>query len=91
VHYCKARTPVDTVRIHKSSMSSTSIKYKFGAQLPRGIKNAVHLDRKNGNNLWQEDVKTEHKQLTNYHGFIVLDSGGGCSQWLSEDSVSHSI
>jgi hypothetical protein len=28
-------------------------------QVPRGIKNAIHLDRKNGNNLWQEAIKTE--------------------------------
>jgi hypothetical protein len=27
--------------------------------VPRGIKNAIHLDRKNGNNLWQEAIKTE--------------------------------
>jgi hypothetical protein len=41
----------------------------------KGIKNAIHLERKNGNNIWQEDIKTERKQLTGYHIFIVLDSG----------------
>jgi hypothetical protein len=43
--------------------------------VPRGIKNAIYLDKKNGNNLWQEANKTELKQLTDYHTFIVLDSG----------------
>jgi hypothetical protein len=43
--------------------------------VPRGIKNAIQLDRKNGNNLWQEAIKTELKQLTDYCTFIVLDSG----------------
>jgi hypothetical protein len=58
VHYCKAETPVHTARIHKASTTSTGIKYKVGIQVPRGIKNAIHLDRKNGNNLWQEAIKT---------------------------------
>jgi Reverse transcriptase (RNA-dependent DNA polymerase) len=75
VNYCKVRTPVDTVRIHKASTSSSNVKYKFGIQIPRGIKNAIHLDNKNGNKLWQEANKTELKQLTDYCTFIVLDSG----------------
>jgi hypothetical protein len=75
VHYCKARTPVDAVKIHKASALSTSVKYKFGIQVPSGIKNDIQLDRKNGNSLWEEAIKTELKQLTNYETFIVLDSG----------------
>jgi hypothetical protein len=51
VHYCKARTPVDAAKIHKASASSTRVKYKFGIQVPRVIKNSIHLDNKNGNNL----------------------------------------
>jgi hypothetical protein len=53
VNYCKVKTPVDTVRIHKASTSSNIVKYKFGIQIPREIKNAIHLDNKNGNNLSQ--------------------------------------
>jgi hypothetical protein len=30
---------------------------------------------KNGNHLWQEVIKTDLKQLTDYQTFIVLDSG----------------
>jgi hypothetical protein len=51
---------------------STIVKYKFGIQIPRGIKNTIQLDRKNGNNLW---LKTELKLCTDYCTFIVLDSG----------------
>jgi hypothetical protein len=47
----------------------------FGIQVPKGIKNAIDLDKKNGNQLWQEAIKTELKQLTDYQTFIVLDSG----------------
>jgi hypothetical protein len=60
----------------KVSTSPAGIKYTFGIQVPKGIKNAIDLDKKNGNQLWQEDVKAELKQLTDYQTFIVLDSGG---------------
>jgi hypothetical protein len=59
----------------KASTSPAGIKYKFGIQVPKGIKNEIDLDKKNGNQLWQEAIKTELKQLTDYQTFIVLDSG----------------
>jgi hypothetical protein len=68
-------TAVDIARILKVSTSSAGIKYKFGIQVQKGIKNAIDLDKKNGNQLWQEAFKTELKQLTDYQTFIVLDSG----------------
>jgi hypothetical protein len=75
IRYCKAKTPMEITRVHKASTSPTGIKYKFGIQVPKGIKNALNLDKKNGNNLWEEAIKTELKQLTDYETFIVLDSG----------------
>jgi hypothetical protein len=74
-HYCRSNTAVDIARILKVSTSSAGIKYKFGIQVPKEIKNAIDLDKKNGNKLWQEAIKTELKQLTDYQTFIVLDSG----------------
>jgi hypothetical protein len=79
VNYCKVRTLVDIVRIHKASTSSSIVKYKFGIQIPRGIKNAIHSDNKKGKKLWQEAIQTELKQLTDYCTFIVLDSGEAVS------------
>jgi hypothetical protein len=32
------------------------------------------LNKKKGINLWQEAIRTELKQLTNYQTFIILDS-----------------
>jgi hypothetical protein len=75
IQYCKTKSSVDIARIHKASTNPTSIKYKFGVQVPKGIKNAINLDKKNGNNLWEEAIKTDLKQLTDYETFIVLDSG----------------
>jgi hypothetical protein len=51
------------------------VSYKFGIQVPKRIKNAIDLDKKNGNRLWQDAIKTELMQLTDYQTFIVLDSG----------------
>jgi hypothetical protein len=47
----------------------------FGTQVPKGIKDSIDLDKKNGNQLWQETIKTELKQITDYQRFIVIDSG----------------
>jgi hypothetical protein len=74
-HYCRSNTAVDIARIFKASTSPAGIKYKFSIQVPKGIKNAIDLDKKNGNQLWQEAIKTELKQLPDYQTFIVLDSG----------------
>ena len=75
VQYCKTKTPMEITRVYKASSSPTGIKYKFGIQVPKGIKNAINLDKKNGNNLWEKAIKTELKQLIDYETFIVLDSG----------------
>jgi hypothetical protein len=62
--YCRSNTAVDIARILKVSTSPAGIKYKFGIQFSKGIKNAIDLDKKNGNQLWQEAIKIELKQLT---------------------------
>jgi hypothetical protein len=54
-------------------VSNTSLASK--SQVPKGIKNENNLDKKNGNQLWKEAIKTELKKLTDYQTFIVLDSG----------------
>jgi hypothetical protein len=66
---------VDIARILKVSTSPAGIKYKFAIQVPKEIKSEIELDKKNGNHLWQEAIKTELKRLTDYQTFIVLDSG----------------
>jgi hypothetical protein len=64
--YCRSNTAVDIARILQISTSSAGIKYKFGIQVSKGIKNAIDLHKKNGNQLWKQAVKTELKQLTDY-------------------------
>jgi hypothetical protein len=38
-------------RILKVSTTPAGIKYKFGIQVPKGVKNEIDLDKKNGNKL----------------------------------------
>jgi hypothetical protein len=74
-HYCRSNTAVDITRIFKVSTSPAGAKYKFGIQVPKGVKNAIDLRKKNGDHSWQEAIKTELKQLTDYQTFKVLDLG----------------
>jgi hypothetical protein len=73
--YFSSNTAVHIARILKVSTSPAGIKYKFGIQVPKGIKNELDLDKKNGNQLWQEAIKTDLKHLTDHQTLIVLDSG----------------
>jgi hypothetical protein len=50
--YCRSNTAVDIARILKVSTRPAGIKYKFGIQISKGIKNAIDLDKKNGNQQW---------------------------------------
>jgi hypothetical protein len=47
--YCRSNTAVYIARILKVSTSPAGIKYKFGIQVSKGIKNAIDLDKINGN------------------------------------------
>jgi hypothetical protein len=73
--YYRSNTAVDIARILKVSTSPAGIKYKFGIQVHKDIKSAINQDKKNGNQLWQESIKTELKQFTDYQTFIGQDSG----------------
>jgi hypothetical protein len=73
--YCRSNTAVDIARILKDSTSPVGIKYRFGIQVTKGIKNAIDPYKKNGNQLWQEAIRTELEKLPDYQTFIVLDSG----------------
>jgi len=71
----KYKPILDIARIYDISASTTTVKHKFGIHIPREIKNAMSLDKKNKNRIWQPAIEAEHKQITEYETFIVLDSG----------------
>ena len=54
--YCKAKSVIEVAMVNKTLASPTCIRYKFGIQVPRGIKNTFELYRKNGNTLWEDSI-----------------------------------
>ena len=42
---------------------------KFGVEIPKSVKHALELDRKNGNNLWKEAMEKELAQLDQFKVF----------------------
>jgi hypothetical protein len=57
--------------LNQAKMDSTrnAPLYKFGIQVPRSKTEAYALDKKNGNSLWAEAMKTELSQLFEYETF----------------------
>ena len=47
-------------------------KFKYGIQLPRNYDDAIRLDKRNGNTLWQDAVKLEMQQISSYNVFKDL-------------------
>ena len=56
---------INTVKTTKSM----GPKYKFGVEIPRSVKHALELDRRNGNNLWKEALLKELAQLDEFQVF----------------------
>ena len=57
-------------RILKGSWGG--IKHKFGVQVPRTVREAYELDRRNGNSLWKKATEKEINQLLEFNTFKVL-------------------
>jgi hypothetical protein len=76
-----SKTELEKARVYKSTASLTSVRYKFGIQVPKGIKNAIDFDKKNGNILWEEAIKTKLEQLTDYQTFIMIFLSGARIPW----------
>jgi hypothetical protein len=62
-------------KAYNASTSPSTVKYKFGIQVPRGIRNSISLEKRNKNSLWQQAIDTGLKQLTGYEIFIILNLG----------------
>jgi hypothetical protein len=42
---CRSNAAVDIARIHEDLTNTAGIKYKYGIQVPKGIKNAIELNK----------------------------------------------
>ena len=61
-------------KIFRATQPQASV-FKFGFQDPRGVKQALELDRINGNHLWKEALEKEIGQLLDYKTFRILPRG----------------
>ena len=75
VNYCTGDSPSHLVRAYKTKVRPGGPKFKFGIQVPLGLKQALALDKKNGNTYWQDAIKTELKQLDEFEVFRLLAEG----------------
>ena len=62
------------IRVLRTSKSMGS-KYKFGVEIPRSVKHALEIDRRNGNNLWREAMQKELNQLDEFQVFRMRKQG----------------
>ena len=73
--YCTVDASSDLVRAYKAKVRPGGPKFKFGIQVPLGVKQALVLDRKNGNTKWQDAIKTKIGQLEEFRVFRLLAEG----------------
>ena len=62
-------------KIFKSQVKDLKSRFKFGIEVPRGVKEAMMLDKKNGDNKWMEAISKEKNQLFDFETFEVLGKG----------------
>ena len=50
---------------------NTGVKYQFGVHVPRSYREALALDKANGDTLWQDAIQKELDQIRAYNTFIA--------------------
>ena len=68
----KAKTLQRLVNNSKQAQRFGQIVYKYGVHIPRNEKEAISLDRENGNTYWQDAIAKETGQLFEYKVFQDL-------------------
>jgi len=72
VNYCQGKPMNQMVRAFKARTHPGMPKFKFGVQVPMGVRQALELDRISGSNLWQEAMEKEIRQLDEYKVFETV-------------------
>ena len=55
--YCTGDATSNLVRAFKAKVKPGGPKFKFGVQVPMGVKQAVYIDKKNENTKWQDTIR----------------------------------
>ena len=75
VNYCSGDAPSYLAKTYKVKAKGATAKFKFGVQVPFGLKHAYQLDKENGDDQWQKAIQKELKQLNDYNTFRKLEPG----------------
>ena len=62
------------VKAYKASISKEP-QYKFGVRVPRTVKEALKIDKENGDNQWGDALKTEVGQINSHETFRITADG----------------
>ena len=61
--------------VNKSSKKKNQPLFKFGVQVPRNAQEALDLDTKNGNTMWQDSIDLEFKGINvNRSKYIICNT-----------------
>ncbi len=60
--------------VHRRTTRYLKKTHKFGIEIPKTVKEALALDRKNGNTLWVEAIAKEMREV--HIAFNILPDGG---------------
>ena len=78
IKFCTGDGPSTLAKAFKTKKDSFGKKYKFGIQVPMGVKQAMDLDKRNGNTLWLDAIGVDLQKLEEFGTFKVLDKGRMC-------------
>lgn len=88
-NYCIGGALSNLVKAYKAKVLLQGKRYKFGIRVPFGIKQAMMLDKENGNTLWFNIIKNSSAQVNGF--FQDPGERGGSSQGLQANSIPHSV
>ncbi len=60
--------------VHRRTTRYLKRTHKFGIEIPKTVKEALALDRKNGNTLWADAIAKERREVR--IAFNILPDGG---------------
>jgi hypothetical protein len=62
-------TIINSITTDQILQTKYTIKYQFGYQIPCNYEDAVEIDKRNGNALWQDATKLELIKINEYNTF----------------------
>jgi hypothetical protein len=73
--HCVGDPPSRLAKSFKAKVQGYAAKYKFGVRVPFGLKQAMQLDKENGNTLWFDAIKKVLDCLSQHNVFRFLKKG----------------